>query len=163
MDTNRKIKNIDQKGFALLFTVLLVSITLSIAIGVSNITYKQAILSSLAKDSQIAFYQADTGAECGLYYEFTRSAFPEGSTIGDVQSSEFRELECGEEVLDFDQAASSNDYFVFRFDSYDSLPSSCFSLVFDKTGTDNIIQSYGYNICSTSHPRQVERALEVLY
>jgi len=58
-------------GFAMLFTVLVVSIMLAIGLGISDITYKQTLLSSLANDSQLAFYQADSGVECGMYYDKT--------------------------------------------------------------------------------------------
>ena len=46
-----------KKGFALLITVVVVSLILSISLGISNLTFKQTILSNLAKDSQISFYE----------------------------------------------------------------------------------------------------------
>ena len=60
-----KIKN--QKGYAILFTVVIISAISVITAGLTNAVYKQLILSSLAKDSQSAFYQADTAADCALY------------------------------------------------------------------------------------------------
>ncbi|HSE56697.1 MAG TPA: hypothetical protein VLB02_01280 [Candidatus Paceibacterota bacterium] len=158
---NSKKKYPTQAGFAMLFTVLLISLVLSLALGISNITYKQTILSSLAKDSQIAFYQADAGAECGLYYDFTLNAFPEPSTFAAIQST-VPTITCGTETLTLDPADSSDDDFVYR--SSPASPSNpCYNVVFDKTGVENIIQAYGYNICDQDHPRQVERALQVRY
>ncbi len=162
---NKKTMQPNQ-GFAMLFTVLLISLVLSIALGISNIAFKQTILSSLAKDSQIAFYQADAGAECGLYYDFTVNAplgaFPEGSTYGYAQSN-FPELTCGEETLELQPPPlSSADYFVYQCEATSSL-APCFNIIFDKTGSENMIRSFGYNIYDESHPRQVERALEVRY
>ena len=48
-----------KKGFAMLFTVLLVTLVLSIGLSISNIAFKQSILSGLSKDSQISFYAED--------------------------------------------------------------------------------------------------------
>lgn len=149
-----------QKGFAMLFTVLLVSLILTIAISISNITLKQTILSSLAKDSQIAFYQADAGMECGLYQD-NLGNYPKGSTKDIVPQS----FLCGENSMSIDLSSSKDDYFVFYEDILNQ-NGQCFSVVFDKRDIagDNlsIIQSRGYNRCSTN-PRQVERALQVTY
>lgn len=150
-----------ERGFAMLFTVLLISLVLAIALGISDVTFKQTILSSLAKDSQAAFYQADAGTECGLYYDFTLSAFPAGTTVTDAQSN-YPSLTCGNQTLNLDSGESATDYFVYRQAS--SNPANpCFNIVFDKRNTPSIIQAYGYNICDSNHPRQVERGLEVKY
>jgi hypothetical protein len=149
----------NKKGFAMLFTVLVVSLMLSIGIGISNITYKQTILSSLAKDSQIAFYQADGGVECMMYYDITKQSFP----VGTAMQSAPRQLVCGDEVFEISDTQSADDYFIYQQKIED--PSKpCATLLIDKVSVPDtsIVQSRGYNICS-SHPRQVERALEVRY
>jgi hypothetical protein len=152
-----------RKGFAMLFTILLISLVLAMALGISNITFKQTILSSLAKDSQIAFYQADAGADCGLYYDFTLGSFPQGSTVSTVPAT----LTCGNDTLSLNTSESqttgpSGDYFIYYFNGAGG-SSSCYNIVFDKRASEKLIQSYGYNVCATSSPRQVERALEVKY
>ncbi len=65
-----KTKNIKKnKGFALLFAVMISSIILAIALGVATISYKEVKFSTSAKDTNDAFFAADTGAECALYYD----------------------------------------------------------------------------------------------
>lgn len=141
----------------MLFTVLVMSLILTIAIGISNMTFKQAILSGLAKDSQVAFYQADTGTECGMYYDLTRLTFPPGTVFADAPD----ELLCGTSQLRLNTAVSTDNYFLYENRSSQTEP--CMSILFDKTdSTDKVILSRGYNICDT-HPRKVERALEVRY
>lgn len=54
-------------GVALLFSVLLTSVLLLVAFGISNIAYKELLFSIEARDSDLAFFAADTGAECGMY------------------------------------------------------------------------------------------------
>ena len=60
---------IKQKGFVLLFTMILVSITLSIALGLSSIASKENLFSTSARASNDAYYAADTGVECALYWD----------------------------------------------------------------------------------------------
>lgn len=144
-------------GFAMLFTVLIVGLILSIAISISNLTLKQAVLSNLAKDSQIAFYQADAAVECGLYQDTALGLFPKGSTLATVPP----EFECGNRRMVLDQLQEDTDQFTYTFaDTNTTVP--CFSIIFDKSSEPYRVQGFGYNTCTQS-ARQVERALEVKY
>lgn len=149
----------EQRGFAMLFTVLVVTLILSIAIGISNLSFKQTILSSLAKDSQISFYEADSAVECGLYYDTIVGSFP----IGTDPSTAPGEINCGNDTFSLINLESYTDYLVYKQNFIDG-SKPCASILFDKAtsvGT-NVIQGRGYNFCTTN-PRQVERALEVQY
>jgi hypothetical protein len=59
----------NSKGFALLYAVVVSSMLLSIALGVSNIAFKEIVFSTSAKDANDAFYAADSAAECTLFYD----------------------------------------------------------------------------------------------
>jgi Tfp pilus assembly protein PilX len=61
----KKVKN--NRGFVLLFAVTLAAIFLSIALGASQIALKENNFSTSAKDTNNAFYAADTGSEQALY------------------------------------------------------------------------------------------------
>ena len=175
---NMKHTHSTQSGFALLFTVLIVSLILTIALGISSITFKQTILSSLAKDSQIAFYQADSGVECGKYYDVTLGLFPIGSADNRYTLSEYFDtgtileqgwvpssIMCGntELFLSDDGGEAYENYFVYK-PSTAVTNTPCFSIIFDKTqSSEYSIKSRGYNICSNKSPRQVERGLEYRY
>ncbi len=147
------------QGFAMLFTVLITSIILSIGLGISNLAFKQTILSSLAKDSQLAFYQADAAAECAMYYDITVGLFPRGLILSGAPGS----IVCGTRTLTLENSLSTTNYFVYKENpTGDSQP--CLSIVFDKatSSTQSLIQARGYNLCAST-PRQVERALQVSY
>lgn len=58
-----------QRGFTLLLAALVASIVLSLGAAIYSIAFKQVTLSSIGRDSQFAFYAADTLAECALYYD----------------------------------------------------------------------------------------------
>jgi hypothetical protein len=149
----------NQTGFAMLFTVLIVSLILSIAIGISNLSFKQTVLSSLAKDSQISFYEADTAIECGLYYDTALLSFPLGTNDTTVLAN----ISCGNNTFSYDNTQSYTDYIVYKQVVSDATK-PCSTLLFDKSTNPgkSIVQGRGYNIC-TSSVRQVERALEVRY
>ena len=68
----KKIKK--NKGFVLLYAVMLSSILLAITVGVTNISLKEIQFGTSAKDTNDAFYSADIGAECALYYDKTDPA-----------------------------------------------------------------------------------------
>lgn len=58
-----------QQGVAILFAILLVSIVLTVSLTLFNITFRQLILSSLARESQFAFYASDSARNCARYYD----------------------------------------------------------------------------------------------
>lgn len=155
-----KKKYTPQSAFALLFTVLVIGLILSIGIGISNVTLKQSILSALAKDSQIAFYEADSAIECGLLYDFS-NAFPRGTVYTALIGSS---ITCGDRTLSFDVSLSNNNYLVFSY-TPPSLSLPCNTILFDKRSvpTGGIVQGFGYNICDKDNPRNVQRALQVTY
>lgn len=64
-----------QKGFTLLLAALVAAVVLTIGTAIFTITIKQIALSSIVRDSAFAFYAADTGAECALYWDQTYNYF----------------------------------------------------------------------------------------
>jgi hypothetical protein len=59
-----------QRGFTLLLAALIASIVLELGTAIFEIAQKQVTLSSIGRNSQFAFYAADTAAECALYWDF---------------------------------------------------------------------------------------------
>lgn len=162
-----------QKGFAMLFTVLIIGLILSIALSISNLTLRQTILSALAKDSGIAFYQADAGVECGMYQDVVLGNFPyqtpeNTTTIPDTFSCGDVVLQLDTSVLGSDGNSSTNYYrYVPQSQSIRESPTACFSVVFDKTHLTDVksyssVESSGYSSC-IKNSRQVERLLRVTY
>lgn len=70
-----KIIQGDNKGFTLLFAVLVSVLVLAVGASIINIALKQTILSGAGRESQYAFYAANSGLECALYWDL------HGSTI----------------------------------------------------------------------------------
>ncbi len=162
------LKNKKEKGFVVLFTVLIASIILAIAIGTSGIAYKELVLSSAARESHYSFFAADTGAECALYWDITQNAF-------DTTQSPPPTF-CDNIPLNL--AINVNNDYVF------SLPlandTSCAVVTVNKDepdpqgGSDTYtqIRSLGYNAScltvanlqsSSAYSKIVERAIEINY
>lgn len=64
-----------QAGFTLLLAALVSSVVLSLGAAIYQLAVKELVLSSLGRDSQLAFYAADTGAECALYWDVRHDYF----------------------------------------------------------------------------------------
>ncbi len=58
-----------KKGFSVLFASLTGSLVLAIGLAILSITIKQITLASAGRESQLAFYAADTGIECALFLD----------------------------------------------------------------------------------------------
>ncbi len=64
-----------QRGFALLIAIIFMSVMLSFGLALGSVSYKQQVLASSAVQSQYAFYAADAGLECALYYDQQQNFF----------------------------------------------------------------------------------------
>ena len=65
MKTFSKTANFNkEKGFALLMTLIVVTVVVSIGLSILSLSIKQAQLSTNAKESEIAFHAANAGSEC---------------------------------------------------------------------------------------------------
>ncbi len=58
-----------QGGFTLLIAVLLSTVVLAIGLSILNITLKEFILSTIARESAISLNAADAGLECVFYWD----------------------------------------------------------------------------------------------
>lgn len=105
-------KKVDNKGFTLLFAVIVSVLVLAVASSIINLAIKQIILSGVNRESQYAFYAANTGVECAYFWDrletyivdstssfsnkliFATSSDSDTFDIGDPEASKIR---CGSE------------------------------------------------------------------
>ncbi len=69
------IKNKKNKGFALLISIIFMSVMLALGVALGSLGYKQQVLASSAIESQYAFYSADAALECALYADQQQNLF----------------------------------------------------------------------------------------
>ncbi len=71
-----------QAGFTLLLAALTASIVLALGSAIFSIAQKQLTLSAIGRDSQFAFYAADTAVECVLFWDFRYNFFSTSTPVG---------------------------------------------------------------------------------
>ncbi len=158
--------NNNQKGFVALFTVLIVSVILAMAIGIASISLKEIVLSSSATEGSKAFYAADSGVECALYYDRVNgvengffNATPDFSCNGNIPV-----LPTGP---DSDFEALEVYTFEIPFGAQNEL---CADITVKRQVTSGLlystlIESKGSNFscADDTNPKKVERSIRVTY
>ncbi|MDO8564514.1 MAG: hypothetical protein Q7R88_00800 [bacterium] len=159
-----KVKSL-QKGFTLLFAVLVGSLLFSIGIAIAHVAVREIILSATAKGSEGAFYAADGGAECALYWDLEMAGtFPMTSASPRPRNT----IVCGGVSVPLTFVSSNAVAATTTFSA--PFYSSCTEVLVAKGAPQGgsreytVIESRGRNICGTNeNPARVERALRVRY
>lgn len=146
-----------QKGFTLLLSVLISGIVLSIGLAIFNLTFKELRLSSAGRESQFAFYAADSGIECGLYHDQRNDAF---STTSPATS-----ITCNNSSLTVTSSVPVPGTYVRTFTLIldEATDRYCADVTVTKTNNRTTIDSRGTNTCGSVTGRRVERAIEVAF
>jgi type II secretory pathway pseudopilin PulG len=77
--------SLHEQGFALLMTLIVVTVVISIGLSVLDLSIKQIRLSTNARDSEVAFHAANAGMECARYTRRANSnAMENGGAISPV-------------------------------------------------------------------------------
>jgi hypothetical protein len=160
-------KNGKQSGFTILVAVITAGILLIIAMTIGGIALKEQILSTANKDSQIAFYAADTGMECAMYWDQKKGAFTKKADGSD--SSTLGNVRCNGASITPVSAGNATDYsYSFKISGIpvgDSGLTTCSIVTITKINDESLpthIQSRGYNTCAASLTR-LERGIETAY
>lgn len=175
MKINKDKKIINKRGFVVLFAVVLASIVLSVSLGVANIAYKELVFTTSAKNSNEAFYAADTGAECALYYDQNTTANATGSVFAFGQAVDSVMTECAGTAVNLNAGTGTKgDPWMFYLFPLGSSGRGCAKVSLWKddsvSPTVTIIDSKGYNIydkassvCAFSGANRVERHIQLTY
>jgi Tfp pilus assembly protein PilX len=168
------------KGFTLLFATVVVSLMLSIGLAIANITLTQLVLSSAGRESQFAFYNADTGVECAIYYEYNVPGNEEGapffanhnSVIETLPNNTIdcagREITIGSGNVTRSGATTTTTFYINPPDDDCVVGEPTFEVQvhkseFSEYATNVFIEARGYNTCDASNPRRFERGLYVTF
>lgn len=153
-------KTHEPRGFTLLMAVLISSVLLSLGFAIFNIVSKELVLTSSGRESQFAFYAADSGIECALYWDYQHDAF---STSTPAQP------QCAGATVEnynvsFDSLTDTyTTVFDFSLGSGESDP--CVSVTVERQADPKrtTLIAAGYNTCVVANPRRIERAIRVQY
>lgn len=144
-------------GFTLFIAIIIMGTLLLIAAGITNLAVRQAFISSSARESQNAFYAADTGMECAIFWDVKN---PSGFSA--FSTSTASTITCNNSGGLLVGGGGNNSTSTFSFNL--TPDSSCAVVsVFKGSGGGTIIESKGYNTCDSENPRRVERAVRAVY
>ncbi len=149
------IKKHNQKGFISLFAVLIATVVMSMAIGMSSIALKQMVLSSNAEVANQSFFSADSALQCAMYHDRQNTHVVGGPGF----------VDCGVEIQ-----VSGGDGGVFIYgnpfsENFEWQYGTCAKVTVFKGDGMTEIEAFGYNVSceDLDGPRVVERALRVRY
>lgn len=153
LDNMKSKYHTSQKGFALFIAIGVTSILLLVSMALVNVALKQTLIASSSRESQRAFYAADNGIECVLYWETINPTNPGESPF---DPSGGQNIVCDGQT--FAVGGSQTSEFTLNFDD-----GTCAVVEVNKVGTLTTINSRGRNSCDTSNTRRVERGVRVQY
>ncbi|OGI94589.1 hypothetical protein A3A03_02535 [Candidatus Nomurabacteria bacterium RIFCSPLOWO2_01_FULL_40_18] len=176
----KKIKKL-KSGFVILFAVTISAIILAIALGVSNIAFREIKFGTNARGSNDAFFAADVGAECALLYDRNpfppfdhENAFPVTPIPSPPPPPPPSTMDCAETSFPTPDPSPDN-FWTFTVSEFGSSGQSCAIVTVDKTITfscgsfncTTTVTSKGYNVgdlnCDSTDPNRIEREIEVTY
>ena len=147
-----------EKGVALYIAVVITGVLLLVSYAIINTAIKQLGISNSTRDSQAAFYAADSGIECALFWDLKGGLIYNGSAFS---TSTTRNISCNNTNISVGGVATSTFDLDFLPEPY------CATVVVGKSYNGNVltthIESRGYNSCDSTDLRRVERAIEVNY
>lgn len=154
-----KNKNLN-KGFTLFVAITLTATILLVSMAVVSVAVREAALSSSGRESQYAFYAADTGVECAIYWDVKNpsgySAFSTSTASGIYCNKDA--ANAGNQFTVGGTATSTIYHMTFLPDPY------CATVVVNKSPSGGTtIDSHGYNTCDPTNTKRVERAVRVTY
>ncbi len=151
------------RGFTLLISILLATVAVTLGVTLLDLSYKQVILSSTAKQSQYGFYAADSAMECALYWDQKFNAFRFTSPRPSSQIS------CqGNSILAYSSSlygSGSNQHRKTEFNVRCGSTSTSNGkvTVYKYASGTTTIYANGFSSCSAADQRRVERGLKVFY
>lgn len=177
-----------KKGFTLFIALIVSSILLAVGFSIGNIILKQLKLSTAGKESQLAFYAADSASECAMYWDRKDAAgnsvidvaFGTTTSLASVQSL----IKCGSGTninspdgsvfvaskISNGLANATTTFYINYGDVTGYGYNSCAKVTVAKTGNNTAIDARGYNAgfiagtgCDLSGARTVERGLLLTY
>lgn len=184
-------KKQNQKGFTLLFAVLVSTLVISIGATIISIALRQTILSGTSRESQYAFYAANTVLECATYWDKNGPLDSAGNNVVfpvsglDTQTTELDDVRCsgisivtGEDLdgnlvtQTWEEDTNETTFYIQILNkSLSGVPNENYTYCAQATVFKDLdgsivrttIEAKGYNSCDTTNPRRVERGLIVQY
>lgn len=147
------------RGFALLVAIILTSVLLSVGLALLDIAYKQILLATTAKQSELAFYSSDTILECALYWDQQFNAFSYAAPAASIT--------CGGQVIVLLSPPNTSVVDGNVRTTTLTIPTASGSsgtvTILKGSGGGTTVYATGYNSGNASDPNRTERGLKAVY
>lgn len=144
--------------------MVLSAVLLSMAIGASSVALKELKFSTSGRDTNDAFFAADTGADCALYYDRTQTRFIYPDPGGNIN--------CAGSAISVPPASGNATTWSYSFSvtGLGSAGKSCANIVINKDASSGTLKTTittdGYSPANSpcaSNSTTVNRHLVVTY
>lgn len=156
-----------KNGFAILYTMLIIAIALSVTLGVASLVYRERALSRIGRDSLSARASADVGMECMLYKDKMPTQFDP------IMNPTSFPMNCGRDSMGntimyiATLASSTPSAYSYNVAAVSSPDGPCYKAYIQRdltaTPITTKIEVYGYNICDSTNSLRVERGIIAEY
>ncbi len=141
--------------------MIVISIVLSASLAVAVLILGEIEFSILSRESQRAFFAADAGAECALYWDIKKYSFATDSPAANPA------LNCADVIASSTPRIippSPPDTYYWSF-TLRFANNTKANVTITKTGYPafTVVRSYGYNSQNANEKNFVQRAIEVSY
>src|SRR3989344_3115575 len=154
-------------GFTLLVAIVTTSMLILVSFVVSNVALKQLVISYFNQESQIAFYNADSGIECATYWDLKDQSNPSPFA---TTSSGTTQISCNGQSFNVGGPAMTNaGGGIYYQDITINLSKGCAWVRVIKRYAGSIpvpttiIDSRGYNPCVAGSTRKYERGVTTFF
>lgn len=159
----QKNKN-KERGIAIYIAVTITAVLVLVSFAIVNLAIKQINISAISRDSQSAFYVADSGIECALYWDLKNPSNPGQSAFATTTT---QSINCDNAAIGVTHTVDANGFGTTTFQVLFPPNPYCTNVDVAKYYIGSVratkIESRGYNSCSTTNSRRVERAIVVNY
>ncbi len=168
------MKTKKQKGFTLLVAIVTTTLLFIVSFAIVDLALKLLVLAYSSQESQYAFYNAETGVECAIYWDLKNTT---GISAFDVDTPST--ISCNNQTIQTGDSlptppggsalvgggGAGNPQSVFVINNLQ--PKGCVVVFVTKyvapSAYETKIDSYGYNSCSSGAIRRFERGVTITY
>lgn len=151
----------NQSGFTLFVALVVAGVLAIIVSGVINISSRQSVISNSGLESQLAFYAADSGMECALFWDVKN---PSGSESA-FATTTVQLISCNKNGANpaNEWTVGGNSTTTIAAITFLPEPYCSKVVVVKKANGTTLIESFGYNTCDAASAKRVERAVRATY
>ncbi len=154
-----------EQGFVLVYTLVLLVTVLSVSGTILTIYLKELKLSTVGRESMVAYYAAESGAECAFYWLLRGANYNLNGPLTALYDDDANPLTAPASMpatcLGVQPTVSGRSFTWYAYPGDVSKPCATVEVVYTP-GVPTSIRARGYNIC-TNAVGQVERGFELTY